>query len=108
MRFALVFAALVFIAQGAPAQGACDLPGVGSCNEGALTWSRCMRSFADSHAARTCLGPSVEIVNNWNCKFRASCPRDNLDVWKWSEVTVRHQRVRTIRNCDGTLKEWSC
>ena len=108
MRFAMVFAVLVFIAQGAQAQQACDVWNQDTCDDDLLTAGECLSAFEDSSARPTCIAPSAKVESDDRCKVRAGCRKRNFQDWKWSNITVRHARVHDLRNCDGTLKLGRC
>ena len=108
MRFAMVFAVLVFIAQGAQAQQACDTSNQNTCDDEILSASECLSAFEDSSARPTCIAPSAEVVGNNKCKVRAGCRKRHWEDWKWSTITVHYARVPALHNCDGTLKGRPC
>ena len=108
MRFALIFVALLFLAQGAQAQQACDTRNQDSCDDELLSASKCVSAFEKSSARLTCIAPSAEAVDNDRCKIRAGCRRKHWDEWKWSEITVRYKYAGSISNCDGNLKRGLC
>ena len=115
MKFAMtataVAALMLITTHGASAQPACDSWNQDWCNDELPSTTKCLNEFSRSPAAQTCSGASAEVVGTWQdgkkCKIRADCQTGDSDTM-WSEVTVRSEHVRTLRNCDGTLKKGVC
>ncbi len=109
MRFAIILAALLFVAQGAQAENPCDVPRPSSlCDGDKIGVVMCLMAFEDSPARHDCSSHTARVIGKDKCKVRATCQKSDGYAWNTSAITVHLQRVGHLRNCDGTLKDGAC
>jgi len=79
----------------------------GANAEDEVTSASCQIQFNRSAAKTTCNHVYSTVKGEDKCMIYCNCQNDDL-VYQSTNVTVPHDRVYRLNNCNGKLKEGSC